>query len=50
MHILAAIAILDGNDRDVYSKINGAIGRHFGKQMNKETELSFDVILTVHRR
>ena len=22
-----------------YNKINGAIGRHFGKQMNKETKL-----------
>ena len=24
----------------IYNKINGAIGRHFGKQMNKETKLT----------
>jgi RNA binding exosome subunit len=27
------------HEREDYNKINGAIRRHFGKQMNKETKL-----------
>jgi hypothetical protein len=30
----------------IYNKINGAIWRHFGKQMNKETKLRIHNVIT----
>ena len=37
---------INWNKKETYNKINGAIRRHFGKQMNKETKLRIHITAT----